>query len=241
MEPNLLTEDNILLNLLVDAVANIPLNNTEFSRLSITSLKYLLFITSEKETPFATREALVERLPTLKQIDLEQIENSIESGNKLFIDHQKVTKELEPLVKFINLKRIKTKILADIIEPLEIIPIEIICIAYRHFALLNNGKIVQAPINCNSHQNVRAKIVLGDKGIFEWDIIIERTCEYACVGVCASKNFNYESLCKISTQWMVNGTKYREVPEWYILPSKLYPAVSLCYPGRFRIQSHQKN
>ncbi|CAB5189628.1 unnamed protein product [Rhizophagus irregularis] len=209
MEPNLLTEDNILLNLLVDAC------------------------NSSSKT--STYRALVERLPTLKQIDLEQIENSIESGNKLFIDHQKVTKELEPLVKFINLKRIKTKILADIIEPLEIIPIEIICIAYRHFALLNtetprgpkliikdNGKIVQAPINCNSHQNVRAKIVLGDKGIFEWDIIIERTCEYACVGV-------------------FNGTKYREVPEWYILPSKLYPAVSLCYPGRFRIQSHQKN
>jgi hypothetical protein len=158
MEPNLLTEDNILLNLLVDAVANIPLNNIEFGRLSITGLKYLLSITSEKETPFATREydvfrysailaakkvsdntyrALVERLPTLKQIDLEQIENSIESGNKLLIDHQKVAKELEPLVKFINLKRIKTKILADIIEPLEIIPIEIICIAYRHFALLS--------------------------------------------------------------------------------------------------------
>ncbi|CAB5356725.1 unnamed protein product [Rhizophagus irregularis] len=111
MEPNLLTEDNILLNLLVDAC------------------------NSSSKT--STYRALVERLPTLKQIDLEQIENSIESGNKLFIDHQKVTKELEPLVKFINLKRIKTKILADIIEPLEIIPIEIICIAYRHFALLS--------------------------------------------------------------------------------------------------------
>ncbi|GBC28659.2 BTB/POZ protein [Rhizophagus irregularis DAOM 181602=DAOM 197198] len=87
-----LTEDNIILNLLVETVANIPLDSIEFGRLSITGLKYLLSITYEKETPFATQENLMEQLPTL-----EQIENSIEVENKLLIDHQKVTKELEPL------------------------------------------------------------------------------------------------------------------------------------------------
>src|SRR5438034_9471145 len=35
-----LTEDNILLNLLVEAVAIIPLNNIEFGRLSIAGLRY---------------------------------------------------------------------------------------------------------------------------------------------------------------------------------------------------------
>src|SRR4051794_31258835 len=51
-----LLEDNILLNLLVESVANIPLNNIEFGRLSIVSLQYLLFSTHEKEKPFATSE-----------------------------------------------------------------------------------------------------------------------------------------------------------------------------------------
>jgi len=37
-----LTEDNILLNLLVETVAIIPLNTIEFSRLSIAGLQYLL-------------------------------------------------------------------------------------------------------------------------------------------------------------------------------------------------------
>ncbi|RGB37161.1 hypothetical protein C1646_757212 [Rhizophagus diaphanus] len=232
-----LTEDNIsILNILVKTVANIPLNNIEFGRLSITGLKYLLSITYEKETPFATQEYevfrysailaakqvsddayrnLMERLPTL-----EQIENSIEVENKPLIDHQKITKELEPLVKYIDFKRIKTHILANFIVPLGIIPTEIVCSAYQNIALLSNfssryflnesdyvwdetacgskliikdnGKIVQALKGCSLHQNVRAKITLENKGIFEWDVIIEKAYCDSWVGVCASENFNYE-------------------------------------------------
>ena len=84
-----LSEDNVLLNLLVDAVATIPLNTIEFGRLSITGLQYLLSCTHEKGKPFATPEyevfrysailvarkvsndaykTLMERLPTLEQI-----------------------------------------------------------------------------------------------------------------------------------------------------------------------------
>jgi len=33
----------------------------------------------------------------------------------------------------------------------------------------------------------------------------------------------------------VNGVKYPGISD---LPSKLYPVVSLCYPGRLRIQPH---
>jgi len=46
-----LSEDNVLLNLLVEAVATIPLNTIEFGRLSITGLQYLLYCTFEKEKP----------------------------------------------------------------------------------------------------------------------------------------------------------------------------------------------
>ncbi|GBB90597.1 hypothetical protein RclHR1_01760021 [Rhizophagus clarus] len=325
-----LLEDNDLLNLLVEKIAIIPLNDIEFGRLSIAGLKYLLSITLKKEISFVTREYevfrysailaakqvsndtyrnLIDRLPTL-----EQIENLITVGNKTITDWQKVAKELEPLIKFIDFRRIRTQIIADFIEPLKIISTDIILDAYRNVALLNNfnicdirgktindsnyvwdktacgsnliieneGKIVQASNSCNSHQSVRAKIALEDKGIFEWDVIIEKKCENVWVGVCASENFNYEGHARLqSTGWVlgsnglcfnsgknssycqqfndgskitvhlnmnkrtcafiVNGTKYPEVSAWNNLPSKLYPVVSLFYPGRLRVQPHQKN
>ncbi|RGB33985.1 concanavalin A-like lectin/glucanase domain-containing protein [Rhizophagus diaphanus] len=145
----------------------------------------------------------------------------------------------------------------------------------------DNGKIVHAP-NGHGFQSVRAKIALENKGIFEWDVIIEKTCGHAWVGVCASENFNYETFAgsqptgwvlgssgyfgnsskgmkycppfgdgtivtvhldmnKRTCAFTVNGTKYPQVSAWNNLPSKLYPVVSLSYPGRFRIQPHQKN
>ncbi|GBB90598.1 hypothetical protein RclHR1_01760022 [Rhizophagus clarus] len=324
-----LLEENNLLNLLVEEVAIIPLNDIEFGRLSIAGLKNLLSITFEKETPFATREYevfrysailaakqvsndtyrnLMDRLPTL-----EQIENSITVGNKTITDWQKVSKELEPLIKFIDFRKIKTQIIAGFIEPLKIISTDIILDAYRNIALLNNfnicdirgktvhdssyvwdkttcgsnltiednGKIVQASNGCNSYKSVRGKIAFENKGIFEWDVIIEKNCNNAWIGVCASGNFNYETFAGYQpTGWVfgsngscfnagnysiyclsfredgtkvivhldmnkrtcaftVNGTRYPEV--FVNLPSKLYPVISLCYPGRFRIQPHQKN
>src|SRR4051812_48894013 len=143
----LLLEDNILLNLLVETVATIPLNDIEFNRLSIAALQHLLSCTHEKEKPFVTSEyevfrysailaakqvsndafkTLIKRLPTL-----DQIENLIQVENELITDHQKVTKELETLVRYIDFSQIKGKILADIIEPLEIIPTKIIFDSYR--------------------------------------------------------------------------------------------------------------
>ncbi|GES97513.1 hypothetical protein GLOIN_2v1482344 [Rhizophagus clarus] len=237
------TEDNILLNLLVETVAIIPLNNIEFGRLTITGLKCLLSITHEKETiPFATKEyevfrysaiiaakqvsndayeSLMERLPTL-----EQVENTIKVENKSITDHQDVAKELEPLVKYIDFKRIKGQVLVNLIEPLEIIPVETLLSVYRNIVLLNsldfkdirgnlhvidkasyvwdetargssliiedNGKIVEASNNCNTHQSVRAKMTLENNGIFEWNVIIEEMCTWSWVGVCAAENINYE-------------------------------------------------
>ncbi|RGB30878.1 hypothetical protein C1646_710344 [Rhizophagus diaphanus] len=91
-ETNPLTDDNIFLSSLVEAMAVIPLNTIEFGRLSIKGLRYFLSCT---EKPFTTPEyevfrysailaakqvsddaykSFMERLPTLEQI--EQKENS---------------------------------------------------------------------------------------------------------------------------------------------------------------------
>src|SRR6266480_1407935 len=120
------SEDNILLNSLAETVATIPLNNIEFGRLSIAALQHLLSCTHEKEKPFATSEyevfrysailaakqvsndaykTLVKRLPTL-----EQIKNSFQVVNNSITDHQEVAKELEPLIRFIDFKKIKSQI-----------------------------------------------------------------------------------------------------------------------------------
>ena len=101
-----LSEDNVLLNLLIEEVAFTPLNTIEFSRLSIAALQHLLSCTHEKEKPFATSEyevfrysailaakqvsndafkTLMKRLPTL-----EQLGNSIQVENEFITDHQKV-------------------------------------------------------------------------------------------------------------------------------------------------------
>ncbi|RIA88452.1 concanavalin A-like lectin/glucanase domain-containing protein [Glomus cerebriforme] len=150
-----LTEDNILLNLLVETVANIKINTIEFGRLSISGLRYLLSCTYKKEKPFVTLEyevfrysvilaakqvsndayrTFMERVPTLKQI-----KDSIQVEKKSITDHQKVVKELEPLIKFIDFSQIKGKVLTDIIEPLEIVPTEVILNAYRQKARSNNS------------------------------------------------------------------------------------------------------
>ncbi|CAB4403676.1 unnamed protein product [Rhizophagus irregularis] len=322
-----LTENNNLLNLLVKEVASISLNDIEFGRLSITALQYLLFCTYEKEIPFTTPEyevfrysvilaaeqvsekaykTLIKCLPTL-----EQTENFDPVENNYITDHQKVAEELEPLVEYIDFRRI-SKDQLDIIEPLKIIPTKIIqnnsksinsvlnnirgIPIYRingsdltwdesacgsELIIEENGKVVRAPNDLYLHQSVRAKIALENKGIFEWDVIIENNCLWSWVGVCSSENFDYERfagtqpngwvLCsegycrnydksikycpsfgdgtkitvhldtnKKTCAFTVNGIRYNEVTEW-ILPSKLYPVVSLYANARYRIQSYRKN
>ncbi|GES97610.1 hypothetical protein GLOIN_2v1869497 [Rhizophagus clarus] len=247
-----LSEDNILLNLLIETVATIPLNIIEFGRLSITALQYLLISTHEKEKPFATPEYevfrysailaakqvsnntyknLMKRLPTL-----EQLEDSVQIESKRIFNNQKIAKELEPLIKFIDFRRIKGQILADTIDPLEIIPTKIILDVYRQKARLNNadsnefrgtlnnyvwdksacgsklivddnGKVVYAQNGWYNLQNVRAKVTFENKGIFEWDVIIEKACEYIWVGICASENFNYETFAGFQpTGWVLGSS-----------------------------------
>jgi hypothetical protein len=138
----ILSEYNILLNLLVETVATTPLNTIEFGRLSVTALQYLLSCTHKKMKPFATSEyevfrysailvskkisnhtckTLIKLLPTL-----EQLKNSIKVVNKSITNREAVAKELEALVKFIDFRRIDEQIITDIIEPLEITPTVIV-------------------------------------------------------------------------------------------------------------------
>ncbi|GBC28537.2 concanavalin A-like lectin/glucanase domain-containing protein [Rhizophagus irregularis DAOM 181602=DAOM 197198] len=72
--------------------------------------------------------------------------------------------------------------------------------------------------------SVRAKVILENNGIYEWDVIIEKECIRYSVGVCDSEKFNY-------------GVFAGDQPNACVLDSYV---VSLYYPGRFRIQSHQK-
>jgi hypothetical protein len=133
--PQLLDDVN-LLDLLIKGVATIPLNYIEFGRLSINTLVCLLSRTCKIEIPFATPEYevfrysailaaiqvsnnaykdLIEQLPTLKQLN-----NSVQVENKAIPNHQKIAKELEPCINYIDFRRIKAHI--GIIEPLKIVP-----------------------------------------------------------------------------------------------------------------------
>src|SRR5688572_3808487 len=78
----------------------------------------------------------MELLPTLEQ--LEQLKNSIRVEKNFIPDHQKTSKELEPLIKFIDFDQIRGQILADIIEPLRIVPAEVILYVYRQKVRSNN-------------------------------------------------------------------------------------------------------
>ncbi|UZN99713.1 uncharacterized protein OCT59_000980 [Rhizophagus irregularis] len=227
-----LTEDNVLLNLLVEAVANISLNNIKFGRLSITGLKCLLSYIYEKEKPFATPEYEVFRYSAIlaaKQVSndahktltkllptLEKIENPIKVKNKFITDHRKVGKELEPLIKFIDFRRIKVQILADIIEPLEIVPDKIISNAYRYIALSNN-------LNLNNLINTRGTSIneIDYVWTFKWDVIIKKNCSWSWVGVCASKNFDYQTFAgNQPTGWVFgSGCLYNPASGFYYCPS----------------------
>ncbi|CAG8565495.1 2391_t:CDS:2 [Rhizophagus irregularis] len=157
-------------------------------------------------------------------------------------------KKLEPLVKYIDFRRIKPQILANFIEPLEIVSNKIIFNFYRYVALSNNlnlsntrGKSQINEIGYVWDKISIVKMLFENNGIFEWDVIIEKDCNASWVGVYGAKITVHIDMNKRTCFFTVNGTKYPEVSAWNNLSSKLYPVVSLKYPGRIRIQPHQKS
>ncbi|GBC28519.2 concanavalin A-like lectin/glucanase domain-containing protein [Rhizophagus irregularis DAOM 181602=DAOM 197198] len=72
-----------------------------------------------------------------------------------------------------------------------------------------NGKIVCLKSATDSWRNVRAKMILEGKGIFEWDFIMEKACVNAWVGVCAPENLSYEFFAgKQLTGWVLGTNGY---------------------------------
>ncbi|CAB4403529.1 unnamed protein product [Rhizophagus irregularis] len=163
-------------------------------------------ILAAKQVSNDAHKTLTKLLPTL-----EQIENPIKVKNKFINDHQKVGKELEPLIKFIDFRRIKVQILADIIEPLEIVPDKIISNAYRYIALSNN-------LNNTRGTSINE---IDYVWTFEWDVIIEKICSWSLVGVCASKNFHYQTFAgNQPTGWVLgSGGLYNPASGFYYCPS----------------------
>ncbi|GBC03179.1 hypothetical protein RclHR1_00500027 [Rhizophagus clarus] len=265
LEMTLLKDDDDLLNLLVKAVAIIPLNKIKYGRLSIEGLQYLLHYTHEKATHFATSEYEVLRYSAIlaaKQVSNEAYKSIMENFptldkaeeliQKWFIsikfypqdwfitDRRKIARKLEPFIELIEFKRIKKEILDKIIKPLGIISDEIIksnkeiintsdsnlndirgiptlyitksdytwdeLTCSSDLIIKDNGKVVQATKN-DLRKNVNAVMAI-EKGIFEWEVIIEKCCEYTSIGVSAS-NFDHGIWAgDQSTGWVLNFNGY---------------------------------
>ncbi|RGB37189.1 concanavalin A-like lectin/glucanase domain-containing protein [Rhizophagus diaphanus] len=78
----------------------------------------------------------------------------------------------------------------------------------RGLKIKDNGKVVQAKNNTIFRQNVRTIKGL-EKGIFEWEIIIEKSCEYTSIGVCGIENFDHEIWAGYqSNGWVLNFNGY---------------------------------
>jgi hypothetical protein len=195
--------------------------------------RYSAILAAEQVSEEAYK-TLMRRLPTL-----EQIENFDQIENNHIIDHQKVAEELRPLVEYIDFRRINSvqfDIIGPLkIIPAEIIQNNSKSInsdlnntrgipIYRinesdlfwdesecgsELIIEENGKVVHAPNDLYSHQSVRAKIALENKGIVEWNIIIENNCLWSWVGVCASENLDYERFAGNQlTGWVLGSEGY---------------------------------
>src|SRR5205823_12947498 len=106
-----------------------------------------------------TYKTLMERLPTL--------ENSANVEKRFITYHQKFAKELEPLIKFIDFRRIEAQLLIDIIEPLEVIPTEIILSAYRYQVIPNDLNNIRGIQPYNKRNYVWDKSACGSRLIIE--------------------------------------------------------------------------
>ena len=63
-------------------------------------------------------------------------------------------------------------------------------------------------------------MMLDNKGILEWDVIIEKTCYAAWIGICTSENFDYES-SSLSKMFALCSTGFYNSPDYieYYCPS----------------------
>ncbi|GES97495.1 hypothetical protein GLOIN_2v1656935 [Rhizophagus clarus] len=244
-------------------------------------------------------EALKKRLLTSKSVDTTDNDDDDDDNDddgrgddndndEAIIDRDRIADELEPLTKYIEFKRISGKVIHDIIDPLEIVPMKLLYEATKYqskhgnilsdtrgtapslymftesdcvwnesdhgslISIEDDGKVLES--SYSELQSARANIICC-KGFYEWDIIIEKYCTFTWIGVCSAESrFDFNGFAGAqSNVWIlgssdttnrtiaftINGKRYSEIS---ILnsPSKLYPIVSICSPGRIRIQPHRK-
>ncbi|CAG8459527.1 6949_t:CDS:2 [Funneliformis mosseae] len=152
MSPN---ADNEMFTLLIEWVAKIPLEVIGFDELSFQALKCLLSQTYSTQGPFVTpeytifRHAVIQATHDISEKAIPIIESQLPIWNELnkiqeYSDNESdenltsyeqirpVIKEmLSTLLPFIDFRRIEINILADIIEPLQLLPTSRLLDAYR--------------------------------------------------------------------------------------------------------------
>ncbi|RIA79660.1 hypothetical protein C1645_840194 [Glomus cerebriforme] len=120
--------------------------------------------------------SLRNRLPTLDKIGYPRRLVSKLYDKYIIIHRPKIVELLSNTVDLIDFRRIYKKILTEIIDPLRFVPAdlelqEVVC----HIKMLKQ----MLKYACN-------------RGVYEWNIIIEKSCIYAWIGICSSEKFNYE-------------------------------------------------
>ncbi|CAI2180315.1 2950_t:CDS:2 [Funneliformis geosporum] len=147
--------DNELFTLLIEWVAKIPLEVIGFDTLSFQALQCLLSQTYSTQGPFVTpeytifRHAVIQATHDISENAISIIESQLPIWNELnklqenpddesdedFTPYEKIRPAIKEMLSiilpFIDLRRIEINILADIIEPLQLLPTSHLLDAYR--------------------------------------------------------------------------------------------------------------
>lgn len=185
LAPNLLTEvvrssdtltHGVLINILIENIAKNPLDSIAFENLSNQALYCLLSARYDRKVQFLTQEYYVLRYVILhaanmiskeaheifesKLLRLENLKktetrNNIETNSELNNFSSNITNNITPLLRFINWHRIDNKIIREIIQPLKIIPDEMLREAYfftanKRLIFKDNYEITSNPFKFDS-------------------------------------------------------------------------------------------
>ncbi|CAG8631713.1 1576_t:CDS:1 [Ambispora leptoticha] len=165
---------------------------------------------------------LVETIDYFRDQILKGFKNDVSSDPIIAKYRDQIHEDISQLLAFIDLRRIPPKIIATVIRPLKLISDEICLNACDYHAkayctpkqqrglyhykslqwdklacgsklkIYENSTRVSALADLTFHQSVRTKQAFWGEGVYEWDVIIEETCFYAWVGICATECVNYE-------------------------------------------------
>ncbi|CAG8581775.1 2194_t:CDS:1 [Acaulospora morrowiae] len=258
--------DNSIIHYLVNSVARIPLDTMEFNRLSFQGLQCLLLMrdrtqifSSSEYSVFrfviltaATRisgEAfcvLEKKLPPWNEI--EELLNAVKNSSIGEEIGTSVADIISPVVDYIEFRRIDAKVIAKIIEPLNIVPINNILDSYRFQACVKtqlppfygdstikwdrvccgpdlkiseDGETVSASPNTNGHQSVRTNKLMRS-GTHEFHVQIESACQSCYFGVCGEDLDFSDAAGSQPYGWVLgsSGLYYNDYP--YPLPDTRY-------------------